>query len=192
MGKVNRSYNDTSLAFDFEMFDRRAHAPKKPVKNRTETEKKAKTAQKNKPEVRRAPASQQKQSEGLLAKAAARFGVSTVIAAAVLSMTFITVCCLLVASGQRLNDLSNEITEREAQLVLLQQDYEGLKLSYESDLNDAKVEEYAVRVLGMQKRESSQTEQLLLSENDVFEVLGKNNGSSWLAESMSGLMSAFA
>lgn len=95
-----------------------------------------------------------------------KFQVAAVIAAALL---FITLLVIMVANQQKVNDITHDIKNKTAELTVLEQDYEVMKISFDSKMSDAAIEQYAIEVLGMQHRESNQTEYLSIDNNDVFE-----------------------
>ncbi len=95
-----------------------------------------------------------------------KFQVAAVLFAAVL---FILLLGIMVANGQKVNDLTHDIKDKTAELTVLEQDYEVMKIAFESKMSDAAIEQYAINKLGMQHRENYQTEWLSINNNDVFE-----------------------
>lgn len=96
-------------------------------------------------------------------------GKKKVVRASALIGAFMIVLGMLVVNSQRLNDITTEITEKNEKLVSLEQEYEAMKVKFDSKMSDASIEEYATKVLGMQRRENNQTEWLNLDDNDLFE-----------------------
>lgn len=99
-------------------------------------------------------------------KAGDRADVIRLIIAVILGLSIITT--LVVSSAQNY-DLLIEINETEAELMSLEHEYEALMVEFDTKMSNAAVEEYASGVLGMQKRENSQTEWIDLGTGDVFE-----------------------
>lgn len=87
-------------------------------------------------------------------------------------MIFTCALAMLISSRMEYHELTQEINSANRQLELLQQDYEGLRVTFETKMSNSAIEEYAADVLGMQKRESSQTEWISLGGGDVFEYTG--------------------
>lgn len=69
----------------------------------------------------------------------------------------------------RANELANTIAEREQELKTLQNDYEGLKVKYDTRMSDTAIQEYAEKELGMQKRENFQIHWIDVGEKNEFE-----------------------
>ena len=86
----------------------------------------------------------------------------------------IAVTVLLKGQVQHL-ELTREIEEANAELINLEQEYEALKIKFDTKMSDSAVEEYAVSVLGMQKRENSQTDYISLGVDNVFELAGQES-----------------
>ncbi len=103
-----------------------------------------------------------------------RFQVALVLIAAVM---FIALLGIMVANQQKINDINHDIKNKTAELTLLEQDYEVMSISFESKMSDAAIEQYAINVLGMQRRENNQTEWLNLHNTDVFENCDSGNSS---------------
>lgn len=68
------------------------------------------------------------------------------------------------------HELTREIEKASVSLTELEQEYEALKVKFDTKMSDSAVEEYAVNELGMQKRENSQTEYISLNVGSVFEI----------------------
>ncbi len=103
-----------------------------------------------------------------------KFQVALVLIAAVM---FIALLGLMVANQQKINDINHDIKNKTAELTVLEQDYEVMKISFESKMSDAAIEQYAINELGMQHRENNQTEWLSLNNKDVFEDCGSGRSS---------------
>lgn len=93
---------------------------------------------------------------------------NVILASSFIAMLLITLL-LLVANSQKVNDLTDEIKKKNETLTGLEQEYEAMRVSFDSKMSDAVIEEYAINVLGMQHRENNQTEWLNLNNNDIFE-----------------------
>lgn len=89
-----------------------------------------------------------------------------------IGMIFTCALGMLISSRMEYHELTQEVNSANRQLELLQQDYEGLRVTFETKMSNSAIEEYATDVLGMQKRESSQTEWISLGGGDVFEYTG--------------------
>lgn len=92
------------------------------------------------------------------------------LAAAGLSVGLLfTFMALNLNYDARANELANTIAKREQELKTLQNDYEGLKVKYDTRMNDTAIQEYAEKELGMQKRENFQIHWIDVGENNEFE-----------------------
>lgn len=107
-------------------------------------------------------------------------GVVCVIAA-------LTIITTLVVSSAQNYDLLVEINKTEETLMSLEHEYEALMLEFDTKMSNAAVEEYASTVLGMQKRENSQTEWIDLGTGDVFEYTAGRNVLVQLRDWLAGL-----
>ena len=96
---------------------------------------------------------------------------------------------LLVVSNMENHELTAQIEIANAQLQLKQQDYEAMCVEFDTKMSDAAVEEYAETVLGMQKRENSQTEWISLGSGDVFETTQPAKDSLWVRSKFASLLS---
>ena len=88
------------------------------------------------------------------------------------------IVAIVIAGSAQTSKLTRMIEEKNAALVELQQDYEAMSIQHETKMSDSAVEEYAIEVLGMQKRESSQTNYVPLGSGDSFEVATRSD--NWI------------
>jgi len=93
-----------------------------------------------------------------------------------IGMIFACALAMLISSRMEYHELTQEVNAANRQLELLQHDYEGLRITFETKMSSSAIEEYATDVLGMQKRESSQTEWISLGGGDVFEYTSGSEG----------------
>ena len=98
-----------------------------------------------------------------------KYGKKNVILVSSFVAMFVVTLLLLVVNSQKVNDLTDDIKKKNETLTGLEQEYEAMKVSFDSKMSDAVIEEYAISVLGMQHRENNQTEWLNLNNNDIFE-----------------------
>lgn len=178
MQQSKEYYGKGSLAeeFDFGMFEHGAWLDKK-AQERAETrnrEKREAARQAKMKENRAKQAEQGRRHNQVLTivDKYGRFQVAAVIFAAVL---FIVLLAMMVANGQKVNDLTHDIKDKKAEITVLEQDYEVMKIAFESKMSDAAIEQYAIKELGMQRRENYQTEWLSINNSDVFESCGNGH-----------------
>lgn len=98
-----------------------------------------------------------------------RYGRFNVIAVISIAVMFIVLLAIMVANQQKVNDITNDIKDKTDELTVLEQDYEVMRITFESKMSDAAIEQYAIEVLGMQHRENNQTEYLNIDNVDIFE-----------------------
>lgn len=110
--------------------------------------------------------------------------------ARVLVVGMLAAIAVTVFIGNRVEDLelTRQIENANATLVGLQQDYEALRVDFDNKMSDAAVEEYAVNVLGMQKRENGQTEYISLGVGSVFEI-GDEQSFDWYQTNLENILS---
>ncbi|MBE6764289.1 MAG: hypothetical protein IJP10_02520 [Clostridia bacterium] len=90
--------------------------------------------------------------------------------AAALLITF------MVAGGVQQHEYTQRIDDANAVLNELNNDYEALRVEYETRLGASAVEEYAVNNIGMQKVQNSQITWVTVEKGDVFEVAKPTRG----------------
>ncbi|MBE6759383.1 MAG: hypothetical protein E7554_04755 [Ruminococcaceae bacterium] len=105
-----------------------------------------------------------------------------------LSILAVIVITMLVSSRVDYHELTMEIESANKQLTELEQDYEALRVKFDTKMSDAAVEEYAVNTLGMQKRENSQTEYISLNVSNVFE-LSDQESDDWYQTNLEKILS---
>ncbi len=172
MQQTREYYGKGSLAeeFDFGMFEYNQWLEER-AQARTQARREAKREAARQEQMKQNRAKQAEQGRKhnqvlTIVDKYGKFQVAMVLAAAI---TFIFLLGMMVANGQKVNDLTHDIKNKTAELTVLEQDYEVMKIAFESKMSDAAIEQYAVEKLGMQRRENYQTEWLSINNNDVFE-----------------------
>ena len=94
-----------------------------------------------------------------------------------------TFCILSIGYQSKKNELASRIAQKQAELQMLQNDYQGMMVEYDQRLNDTAIEEYAKKELGMQKRENFQLRWIEVGEQTEFENddTQKKGFMEWLA-----------
>ena len=115
----------------------------------------------------------------------ARTRLVRILALGILVVIAIT---MLVGSRVDYHELTMEIEDASKRLTELEQDYEALRVKFDTKMSDAAVEEYAVNELGMQKRENSQTEYISLNVGNVFE-LSDQQSDDWYRTNLEKILS---
>ncbi len=105
-----------------------------------------------------------------------KYGKLRVATVALIASVFIVLVGIMVANGETVNSINHDIDDLNDELTMLEQDYEVMKITFDSKMSDAAIEKYATEKLGMQRRENNQTECLRLNNFDSFEDCG--NGTS--------------
>lgn len=90
--------------------------------------------------------------------------------AAALLITF------MVAGGVQQHEYTKRIEEANMILNEVNNDYEALRVEYETRLGASAVEEYAVNNIGMQKVQNSQITWVTVEKGDLFEVAKPTRG----------------
>ncbi len=154
---ANETYSYGSSAIDLDLFaERERYKRKNPIKKKTK---------KNTPKKKTAAAAAKAQSTTAVASLDHAELIRSICIAAITAITL----TLLIISQVRSHELTRDIERTNGMLVALQQDYDAIQADFNSRMSDTAVEEYAINVLGMQKREYSQTEYISLGTGDVFE-----------------------
>ncbi len=105
-----------------------------------------------------------------------------------LGIFMVIVFTMLIGSRVDYHELTMEIEAASKELTELEQDYEALRVKFDTKMSDAAVEEYAVNELGMQKRESSQTEYISLNVSNVFEFADQQSD-DWYQTNLEKILS---
>ncbi len=92
------------------------------------------------------------------------------------------VITMLVISQVKSHELTRSIQEKQNELVSLRQEYDIMMDTFNTEMSDTAIEEYATDNFGMQKCESSQTEYVSLDSEEHFEF-GAETRSTWTAHS---------
>lgn len=162
-------YFNGNAAYDLSLFEGR---PVSYEKTRSAPAKNAAAKSKSK------PAKSSSRRTAPKSKAAAKSAEERRVFARWVAIGMIFACALamLISSRMEYHELTQEVNAANRQLELLQHDYEGLRVTFETKMSNSAIEEYAADVLGMQKRESSQTEWISLGGGDVFEYTSGSEG----------------
>jgi len=115
----------------------------------------------------------------------ARTRLTRILALCIMAVIVVT---MLVGSRVDSHELTMEIEKANKQLTELEQDYEALRVKFDTKMSDAAVEEYAVNQLGMQKRENSQTEYISLNVGNVFELADRQTD-DWYRTNLEKILS---
>ena len=107
----------------------------------------------------------------------------------ILAMFVVAVCCAMLFSMVRINELSNQVTYETEVLNKLKSEGVVLETRLDSEMSLANVEDYAINVLGMQKIETSQMQCITVQTDNVI-TKTENNESIFdaLSNAVSGLM----
>lgn len=105
-----------------------------------------------------------------------KYGKLRVATVTLIVAVFIALVGIMVANGETVNGINHDIDDLNDELTVLEQEYEVMKITFDSKMSDAAIEKYATEILGMQRRENNQTECLRLNDSNSFEDCG--NGSS--------------
>ena len=87
------------------------------------------------------------------------------------------------------HEIAHELDVANLQLTELRQDYEALNITFDNEMSSSALEEYATDVLGMQKRENSQTEWITIGGGDVFEYTEETGLGTWFQDETDRLLS---
>lgn len=87
------------------------------------------------------------------------------------------------------HEIARELDDANKKLTELQQDYEALNVTFDNEMGSSALEQYAVDVLGMQKRENSQTEWITLGGGDVFAYTEETGFGTWFQDETDRLLS---
>ena len=97
--------------------------------------------------------------------------VAKIIVVVVVCLTVVMAC---VYSHSRISEVHAQVQDAKAELVILEQENARMIASIEEKSSQKAVEEYAVKVLGMQKLERSQTEYITIESGNHAEVSEDN------------------
>ena len=107
----------------------------------------------------------------------------------IFSMFVVAVCCAMLFSMVRINELSNQVAYETEVLNKLKSEGVVLETRLDSEMSLANVEDYAVNVLGMQKIETSQMECInIKTENVISKTESDEIFFAFLSNAVSGLM----
>ena len=113
----------------------------------------------------------------------ARMALLVLICGTILSLLF-----SLIVSDAHLHSITQQTAEVEKQIKLIKQDNEAMRRDFEVSMSDAYVENYAVNILGLRKRESCQTEWITIDTGNVFVYAPKSDSDSWIADKVDAFM----
>lgn len=94
---------------------------------------------------------------------------------AAVALLGIIVLSIVVSASAKMTKLTREIEKKQTSLTALEQDYEALMFEYNEKLGESSVEKFAVDVLKMEPRQSSQTEPINIGSKDAFEIAPRKN-----------------
>ncbi len=168
MQQSGEYYSKGSMAerYDFAMFEK-AESLAKRDEARKETKRKELMKKKNREEQ-----AERGRRHNQVLTIVDKYGKLRVVTVLLIAIVFITLVGMMVANGQKVNDINHDIDDLNTELTLLEQDYEVMRISFESKMSDAAIEQYATEVLGMQRCDNNQIECLKLNDSDVFEDCG--------------------
>lgn len=162
------AYNPANNAYDLSLFEPK-RSPYVSVRQEATARKKNNNAAKGRTGTRKtinAPEKEAVRESKLVGKT----DRANLVQWLVIGIVLIVVVSVLISSRVEHHELTLQIDEASSRLELLKQDYEALRVSFDTKMSDTAVEEYAVKTLGMQKRENSQTEYISLGTGDIFEI----------------------
>jgi|GEM_PF-1664744 len=180
-------YNSTNNAYDLSLFEQRtAYVRQQPraeagVSRAGRAAGKRSGSRSGKTVTPQRAAEQKKERE----QRQARSKFVRVLALGILAVIAVT---MLINSRVDYHELTMDIDEANKELTELEQDYEALRVKFDTKMSDAAVEEYAVSTLGMQKRENSQTEYISLHVGSVFEIANEQSD-DWYQTNLEKILS---
>jgi len=175
-----------SVAYDFSLFEGRTVN----YTGRTRTQKKKEESKQNKPKNASGSRSAAKsQSTGKSVSKANSIDRTALARFVALGIICAVAVGALLSCRMEYHEIMQEISAANSELAGLQQEYVDLSVSFESKMSNSAIEDYATDVLGMQKRDRSQTEYVTLGGGDVFECTEDGGASQWLEDKMDELLS---
>lgn len=179
-------YNSTNNAYDLSLFEQRVPYVRAPRANAATASRAAKNTGKrsgsrSKTITPERMAEEKRERE----RREARSRFVRVLALGILAVIAVT---MLISSRVDYHELTMEIDSANQTLTELEQDYEALRVKFDTKMSDAAVEEYAVSNLGMQKRENSQTEYISLNVGNVFEIANEQSD-DWYQTNLEKILS---
>ncbi len=114
-------------------------------------------------------------SQGSSAKAQRRKrNPVTIITVSILTIVVAAVCIMLVHFNAQLNEINEQITQKESALTELQNKEAQYRLTIDSKFTDEYVKKYAEDKLNMVPVKNAQKEFISLSDGDKGEVVNEN------------------
>jgi len=178
-------YNNGNNAYDLSLFEQRPAYVRAPRAEAGVSRAGKMSGKKTGSRSKTPTAAQRAEEKALRERREARNRLVRVLAVAVIAVIAIT---MLVGNRVDYHELTMEIEEASRTLTELEQDYEALRLEFDNKMSDTAVEEYAVNVLGMQKRENSQTEYISLEVGNVFEIADQQTN-DWYQTNLEKILS---
>ena len=179
------SYNPTNNAYDLSLFEQRQAYVRAPRAEAGAARAGKMAGKGTGTKSKKLTAAQRAEEKKLRETREARNRLVRILAFAIIAVIAIT---MLVNDRVNYHELTMEIETASKKLIALEQDYEALRLEFDNKMSDTAVEEYAVNVLGMQKRENSQTEYISLNVGNVFE-LSDTQPNDWYQASLEEILS---
>ncbi len=169
-----------SAAYDFSLFEGRAVSYSARSTQRKNQQKKTKSSKTAQSQTKNASRSSSKAGQIDRKQLARGVAIGIIFAVAVGA---------LLSCQVEYHELLQEISAANRNLTELQQDYTDLSVAFESKMSNSAIEEYATDVLGMQKRDNSQTEWVTIGGGDVFEYTDGDGAAQWLQDEFDKLLS---
>ena len=107
-----------------------------------------------------------------------RINTGLVIRAVAMGAVMVFFFTMLVISQVSSHELTRSIQEKQNELLTLRQEYDIMMDTFNTEMSDSAIEEYAAENFGMQRCESSQTEYVSLDSDEYFEF-GTETRSTW-------------
>lgn len=188
-------FNSTSTAFDFELFDRRRRDEKRKREleqrrqesSTTKSKKKSASGRKKKTSSK-GDAAPEVRSQLAFIKELSPLNKVIVVVVSVCAVACVVMC---LVSNSRLAAITADYDALEHELTAARHEYEAMEVEFESKMSDSAVEDYAVNVLGMQKRQNAQTRRVTIKTGEAFmtfdEPTSENN---FFADTWNRMLSA--
>ena len=170
-----------NVAYDFSLFEGRAVSYTERVNERRQTQKKQ--------QATKSRTASQTQTSTRSASKAGQIDRKSLARGVAIGIIFAVAVGALLSCRMEYHELMQEISAANSTLSELQQDYNDLSVSFETKMSNSAIEEYATDVLGMQKRDNSQTEWVTIGGGDVFEYTSDNGAAQWLQDEIDKLLS---
>lgn len=101
-------------------------------------------------------------------------------------------CLLIIMSYIRLTELSHKTSRLTAELNILKEQEDKLRLEYESAFDLNEIEDYAINILGMVKAGDNEVYYLQSRSDDKAVILDENENKKGILDTISSLLSSLA